>query len=46
MSRDLRWWEVGFLTFAAVYFATHVALAVAGVAPDDFIRYVGSHLLP
>ena len=46
MPRDLRWWEVGFLAFAACYFAVHLALAVAGVSPEDFVRYIGGHPLP
>lgn len=46
MPRDLRWWEVGFLTLAVGYFAFHLALAVAGVDPVEFVRYVGRALVP
>ncbi|MFN8520739.1 MAG: hypothetical protein U0667_15390 [Chloroflexota bacterium] len=44
--RDLAWWESAFLAVAVAFLAFHLALAVAGVSPDEFVRYVGSHLLP
>lgn len=42
----MRAWEWAFLTVVVLTLAFYAALYVAGVSPDEFVRYVGSHLLP
>lgn len=44
--RGLAWWELTFLAVVVATLALHVALYIAGVTPDQFVRFVGRALLP